>query len=125
VGDEDPGIIAITETEERGDALMTEYGLADELPVTGPPSGKGGLPIKIGGGPGKVIVKSVQPGSRVAQAGLSVGDRIVSVDGVAVTSPAQARNAIAGPIGSVVMIEVVDKGERVNVVVQRVRVLAK
>jgi hypothetical protein len=125
VGDEDPGIIAITETEERGDSLMTEYGMADALPVTGPPRGKGGLPVKLGGGPGKVIVKSVQPGSRVANAGLSVGDRIVAVDGVKVGSPAQARNAIAGPIGSVVMLEVVHDGERVNVVVQRVRVSAQ
>jgi hypothetical protein len=123
-GDGDPGIIAITETEELGDSTMTQYGLTDQLPVTGPPSGKGGLPIKIGGSPGKVIVKSVQPGSRVANAGLKAGDRIVSVDGAKVSNPEQARRAISGPIGTVVMIGVIHKGERVNVVVQRVRVLA-
>jgi len=125
VGDQEPGIIAITETEERDESQMSEYGLVDVLPVTGPPSGKGGLPIKLGGGPGKVVVKSVQPGSRVAQAGLAAGDRIVAVDGVKVSSPAQARNAISGPVGSVVMLEVDHGGERVNVVVQRVRVLAQ
>jgi S1-C subfamily serine protease len=124
VGDQEPGIIAISETEEPGDELSTQYGMTDALPVTGPPAGKGGLPIKLGGGPGKVIVKAVRPGSRVANAGLAVGDRVISVDGRKVTAPVQAQAALSGPIGSVVMLEVEHDGERFNVVVQRERVLA-
>ena len=91
--------------------------------MTGSPSGPGGLPISFGtGAAGAVIVKSVQPGSQVAAAGLMAGDRLVAVDGAPVKSVAQAKAAIAGRMGTVVMIEVVHQGEHLNVVVQRVRV---
>ena len=95
------------------------YGEIDSLPVTGPPPGKGGLPITLGGGPGNVIVKHVSPGSRVALAGLLKGHRILAIDGEKVKGPNQARQALSGPIGSVVMLEVEHEGERFTVVVQR------
>ncbi|MCP4604842.1 MAG: hypothetical protein GY847_30705 [Proteobacteria bacterium] len=108
---------------EATDSFETEFGRVETLPVTGPPSGKGGLPITIGGGSGRAVVKRVQSGSRVAVAGLSEGDRIVAVDGKKIAGPAAARKAIAGPIGSVVMLKIESgDGEIFNVVVQRVRV---
>jgi hypothetical protein len=132
-GGDSLGVVAITRTEGdgAGDSLgttsgtsySTEFGRTDQLSVTGSPSGPGGLPISLGTGPsGGVIVKSVQPGSQVAGAGLAAGDRVVAVDGAPVKSVAQAKAAIQGRLGTVVMIEVVHQGEHLNVVVQRVRV---
>jgi len=120
-GADNLGVIAITETLDPG-TRSTEYGLVDQLPVTGPVPGRGGLPVEIGGGPGKVVIKSVAAGSQVAAAGLRAGDRLVAIDGRKVETPAQARDAIGGAIGSVVMLEVRSDGESLNIVVQRVRV---
>ncbi len=119
--------------EEEGEArptlgtIETRFGPADELPVTGPPSGRGGLPISVGGSPAKVVVTQVKGGSRVAVAGLAVGDQIIDIDGKKIKGPAMARNAIFGTIGTVVMIKVKSAatGEVFNVVVQRIRVRAK
>jgi hypothetical protein len=126
------GVVAIThnqdEADEQGGAAAgtsysPEFGQTDQLSVTGSPSGPGGLPISLGtGAAGAVVVKSVQPGSQVAAAGLMAGDRLVAVDGAPVKSVAQAKAAIAGRNGTVVMLEVVHDGEHLNVVVQRVRV---
>jgi membrane-associated protease RseP (regulator of RpoE activity) len=126
------GVVAITHSEggsgeqpgaTAGSSYSTEFGRSDQLVVTGPPSGPGGLPISLGNGPsGGVIVRSVQPGSQVAGAGLAIGDRLVAVDGAPVKSVGQAKAAIAGRLGTVVMLEVVHQGEHLNVVVQRVRV---
>ncbi|MCK9460165.1 MAG: PDZ domain-containing protein [Proteobacteria bacterium] len=134
-GDEesgDPlGVVAITHSEDapaqgaatEGTSYSPEFGQTDQLLVTGSPSGPGGLPVKLGTGPsGGVIVKMVQPGSQVAGAGLAVGDRLVAVDGTPVQSVAQAKAAIQGRLGTVVMLEVIHQGEHLNVVVQRVRV---
>ncbi len=103
-------------------SFHTRFGQVDQLEVTGPPPGKGGLPITLGGGIDRVIVKSIRPGSRVANAGLSKGDRIIAIDNKKVTGPTSARQAIKGPIGSVVMLKVDSNGELFTVVVQRVRV---
>jgi len=126
------GVVAITHNQDEADqqggaaagtSYSPEFGQTDQLAVTGSPSGPGGLPITLGTGTGGgVIVKSVQPGSQVAGAGLAAGDRVVAVDGAPVKSVAQAKAAIAGRMGTVVMIEVVHQGEHLNVVVQRVRV---
>lgn len=119
---ENLGMIAITSIEDNLGSVNSEYGQADRLVVTGPPSGKGGLPITLRGSKGKVFVKSVQPGTLVAGAGLAAGDRIIAVDNVKITGPAQARKAIAGKIGSVIVIEVVHNDEHLSIVIQRVRV---
>lgn len=116
------GVIAISHGEDASESIQTEYGQADRLVVTGPPSGKGGLPIQLGGCPGNVVVRSVSPGSLVEGAGLARGDKILTVDGARVKSPAHARSAISGRIGTVVVLEVDQGGEFVNIVVQRVRV---
>ncbi len=114
--------IALSEPSPSVGISGSEYGSVDRLPVTGPPPGKGGLPIQVGGGPGKVVVRSVSAGSRVAVAGLEEGDRILSVDGKKVRTPAQARKAISGPIGSVMMLGIAHGKEKVTLVVQRVRI---
>jgi large repetitive protein len=126
------GVVAITQREESPDApgggtagssYSAEYGQTDRLTVTGPSaSGPGGLPIAVSNGKGGVFVRAVQPGSEVAGAGLVAGDRIIAVDGAPVKNAQQAKAAIAGRVGTVVMLEVVHEGERLNVVVQRVRV---
>jgi hypothetical protein len=105
-------------------SFNTRFGQADELAVTGPPSGKGGLPISVGGGPGRVVVTGVTPGTSVAVAGLSNGDRIVEIDGKRIKGPDDARKAISGLIGSVVMLKVESEGEIFTIVVQRERVRA-
>ncbi len=120
---ENLGMIAITHTEDNLGSVNSEYGQADRLVVTGPPSGKGGLPITLRGSRGKVFVKSVQPGTLVAGAGLAVGDRIIAVDNVKISGPAHALKAIAGRIGSVVVIDVMHNGEHLSIVIQRVRIL--
>ncbi len=116
------GMIAITNTEDSLGSVNSEYGQADRLVVTGPPSGKGGLPITLRGSKGKVFVKSVQPGTLVAGSGLAAGDRIIAVDNIKVTGPAHAQKAIAGKIGSVMVIDVMHGGEHLSIVIQRVRV---
>lgn len=105
------------ETASEGGA--TPFGEAGELSVTAPPPGKGGLPISLGGGAGKVVVTRVSPGSRVQVAGLTEGSRILSVDGKRVKNPADARRAIQGTIGTVVMLEVLENDEVFTLVVQR------
>ena len=104
------------------DTVSTPFGDAETLPVTAPPSGKGGLPISIGSLGGKVIVTHIRPGSRVAMAGLSKGDRIVAINNRKISSPAAARRAIQGPIGSVVTMTIENQGEQFTVIVQRVRI---
>jgi hypothetical protein len=125
-GDSDNlGVIGDAPSNEQPTTTMsTRFGDADALPVTGPPSGKGGLPIKIGGGAGGAIVTGVVPGSRVEIAGLTKGSRIVSIDGTRVSGPHDARKALLGAIGSVVMLEVIEPGnpDPFTIVVQRVPV---
>lgn len=94
----------------------------DSLPVTGPPPGRGGLPIGLGGKGSKVTITFVEPGSQVAAAGLAKGQKLRSIDGNPVRGTAQAKEAIGGAIGSVVMLEVEDSDGLFTVVVQRVRV---
>jgi hypothetical protein len=105
--------------------IYTQFGEAHDLPVTGPPPGKGGLPITLGGGPGNVTVSGVAIGSRVGGAGLTKGCKILSIDGNKVSGPKEARRALEGPIGSVVMLEVEENGEVFTIVVQRERVRAQ
>ncbi len=111
------GTASVGGTASEGSA--TPFGEAEELTVTGPPSGKGGLPISLSGRAGKVIVTRVAPGSRVHVAGLTQGSQILSVDGKQVKNPADAKRAIQGTIGTVVMLEVSENGEVFTVVVQR------
>ena len=123
--------------EGRGDNLGVVTAAADGPPVlaytqgdTAPassgaapiPVGRGGLPITFSGAAGHVVVNSVEPGSGVAAAGLKVRARLLRIDGVNVQSVAQARTALLGRIGSVVMLDVLQDGEPLSLVVQRVSV---
>jgi protocatechuate 3,4-dioxygenase beta subunit len=95
---------------------------SDTLPVTGPPVGRGSLPISLGGSGGKVVITNVSPGSHAEAAGLAKGQKLRAIDGKPVGSASQAKQALGGPIGTVVMLEVEDEEGPFNVVVQRVRV---
>jgi hypothetical protein len=114
-------VAADTESPSVPDSVETRFGEADNLDVTGPPPGRGGLPVSFATRNGRLIVASVEPGSRVAAAGLLPGDKVLSIDGERVRSPEAAHRMVSGVIGSVVMIEVERDGESLSVVVQRVR----
>lgn len=105
--------------------IHTQFGEVDELAVTGPPPGRGGIPISLSGASGKVTVTRVTPGSRVDEAGLTRGSRLLTINGEKITGVQQARRALQGPIGSVVMIEVAQGDELFTVVVQRERVASQ
>jgi carboxyl-terminal processing protease len=70
---------------------------------------------------GQVYVASVQPGSPAAGAGILAGDRVVSVDGIAVAteSLAQVAAALRGKAGSTVPLELTRDGLPVTVTVTR------
>ncbi len=110
--------------EQLSETTSTPFGEAHALEVTGPPPGKGGLPIELSGAPGKVTVSRVAQGSRVEVAGLKRGARILSVNGTKVSGPAEAKRLISGPIGTVVMLEVSDNADGTDsytIIVQRER----
>lgn len=95
---------------------------SEPLPVTGPPVGRGSLPISLGSSGGKVVITNVSPGSHAEAAGLAKGQKLRAIDGKPVGSASQAKQALGGAIGTVVMLEVEDAEGPFNVVVQRVRV---
>jgi hypothetical protein len=113
------------DTPELAASSAIQSSSPDSLPVTGPPSGKGGLPIDLSGGPGRVTVTRVAVGSRVEIAGLRKGARILTVDGRKVSGPSDAKRSLLGTIGTVVMLEVSDNpdgSDPYTIVVQRERI---
>lgn len=100
---------------------QSAFGQADDLVVTGHPAGIGTIPIALKNKNKQIIVSNVQPGSLVDAAGLKSGDTLITIDGREMTGIAMARRALQGPIGSVVMIEVLQEGQPLSVVVQRER----
>jgi C-terminal processing protease CtpA/Prc len=94
--------------------------------------GGGGMPGSIGviakreGATGRVIVVDVPSGGAGARAGLEKGDEILSVDGVSVYK--MTRNeftqAVRGPIGSKVTLEIYRDGLKQTVVVERAEIRA-
>ena len=57
------------------------------------------------GDPKEVVLVDVAQASEAERAGLSAGDAILSIDGVAVRGMADARAKLAGPIGDNVVIQ--------------------
>ncbi len=100
---------------------QSAFGPADDLVVTDHPAGIGTIPISLKNKNKQIIVSNVQPGSLVDAAGLKSGDTLITIDGREIKGIAMARRALQGPIGSVVMIEVLQKGQPLSVVVQRER----
>jgi protocatechuate 3,4-dioxygenase beta subunit len=78
-------------------ALSPDSG--DEGP-TREPGASGNVAVTLGetGAPVDVVIVSVAEGSEAERAGLAAGDVLVSVDGVAVHSIAEARGKLAGPV---------------------------
>lgn len=62
--------------------------------------GAPGLGLTLAAGPGgAVVLEAVEPGSPAARAGLRPGERLVAVDGVRVSHPADAAALMEGPEG--------------------------
>jgi len=70
---------------------------------------------------GRVVIVEVPPGSAGARAGLEVGDEILAVGGVAVASMSKEdfQQAVRGPVGSKVSVDVRRDGLRHRIEVER------
>ncbi|HLK35366.1 MAG TPA: carboxypeptidase regulatory-like domain-containing protein [Polyangiaceae bacterium] len=78
--------------------------LAPESADAGAPGelgASGGVAVTLGetGAPTEVVIVSVVGGSEAERAGLAPGDVLLSVDGVAVRTMAEARGKLSGPLG--------------------------
>lgn len=102
-------------------ASNSNYGEVDDLLVTGPPAGIGVVPIHVQRRNKGIVITKVQAGSQVAAAGLKVGAVLKKIDGRKVSGIAMANKELHGKIGSVVIIEVIQDGEQLSVVIQRER----
>jgi membrane-associated protease RseP (regulator of RpoE activity) len=72
-------------------------------------------------GEGLVLRMPPRPGSKLAEAGLERGDRIISVDGQLVHTNAEIQRALRGhPIGESMPMEVVRSGESKEITLARV-----
>lgn len=82
--------------ERAGDALEID-GLRADLRLEG--LGVRGLGVTLGLDEENPVVGYVEPGSAAAAAGVAAGDRILSVDGSAVSNWFEVRRALAGAAG--------------------------
>ena len=90
------------------------------------PASSGGVAVTLGelaGEPREVVLVAVVDGSEAERAGLAPGDVIVSVDGAAVSTIAEARSRLSGPLAEDVIVERrrADATERVRVPREAVR----
>jgi hypothetical protein len=65
----------------------------------------GGVAISLDDASGAVSISSVTAGSEAERAGLAVGDRILSVDGQAVSTSKEAQSRLFGPVADDVLVE--------------------
>jgi hypothetical protein len=63
----------------------------------------GGVAVTLGEGDGKVLVMAVAPGSEAERAGMLEGDEILAVEGTLVTTMAEARARLSGPLTDVIV----------------------
>ncbi len=86
----------ITVTVRRGDELIE----TTVVPRENPPAGQGATGIEmIQGSPSTLKITGVDPGSAAEGAGWRSGDRVVSINGIAIEAEAQARNLFLGSAG--------------------------
>jgi protocatechuate 3,4-dioxygenase beta subunit len=86
------------------------------------PTATGGVAVTLSPGPGGVLVAQVAPGSEAEHGGLVKGDVVELVDRAPISSIADARQRLAGPEGSDVVVTVRREGGRVTLRLQRERV---
>ena len=81
---------------------------ADDTAASSEPAASGNVAVTLGetAAPVEVAVVSVTEGSEAERAGLLPGDVLVSVDGVAVATMAEARGKLAGPVADDVVLVV-------------------
>ena len=68
-----------------------------------------------------MFIRSTPPGQGASQAGLEIDDEIVAIDGVEVRTMSEndVRRAVRGDLGSTLVVTIVRKGTRRDVVVTR------
>jgi len=73
----------------------------------------GGVAITLAESEGKITIAAVAAGSEAERAGLTEGDQLVAIDGVAVTTMAATRARLSGPLAEDVIVKVLrSTGER-------------
>lgn len=77
-------------------------------------------------GTGRVVIVEAPAGGAGARAGLEVGDEVLAIDGVAVSSMTrdEFQQAVRGPVGSTVEVDVRRDGLRRRIRVQRMAMRA-
>jgi C-terminal processing protease CtpA/Prc len=68
-----------------------------------------------------MFVRSAPPGQGASQAGLEIDDEIVAIDGADVRTMTEndVRRAVRGGVGSTLVVTILRKGQRRDVVVTR------
>ena len=115
----EPGEGGAGQRYTTGTNSSSSYGETDQLVVTSTNYGPGNIPIRLGMKRGKVVITKVEAGSQVAVTGLRKGAVLLKIDGNSIRSVRAAKRYLTGRAGSVVMIEVLQDGEPLSVVVQR------
>jgi len=90
--------------------------------------GQSGLGLRIGAGSrNSVVVVTLAPNSTAAEAGLREGDTLLAVDGIPVTAQRilRAAEALEGPPGSAVRLDLRRGGQRLSLTLQRSSQLAR
>lgn len=101
-------------TIRRGDQLIE----TTITPRANPPEGQGAAGIEILPGVRSTLrITDVEPGSVAGAAGWQAGDRIASINGIALEAEAQARNLLAGNSGQDVLVVVERDGQLVETTV--------
>jgi hypothetical protein len=82
----------------------------------------GGVAVSLEDGASGVTLAGIAPGSEAERAGLLTGDRVVTIDGQAVTNAKDAQNRLFGPVADDVVLEIARGDERRKVRVSREQV---
>jgi regulator of sigma E protease len=105
---------ATTVTIRRGNETIE----TSVVPRSNPPSGEGATGIQIAAGRQSFVhINHVEPGSPAATAGFLDGDKIVTVNGLAVESEAQVSSLLSGDYGTSTTLTVERDGQPVELTV--------
>jgi C-terminal processing protease CtpA/Prc len=95
--------------------------LASALSCSTPWTGSVGAVLGKDNHTGRLFVRDVPPGMGAARAGVLVGDEVIAIDDVLVTTltPDQVHGALAGKVGTKVKVSVLRAGVRVECTIER------